>query len=129
MKRMFTLIFTALLMLSVIPVVGSAQSKARAVDVAVAITDDIMPPRLSEVASPDYTAEAKKRKIEGTVTLMIVVDQKGDVVDAKVVKGLGYGLDENAIIAVKEWKYKPAEKDDHPIAVKMEVTVDFYLHG
>ena len=57
-----------------------------------------------------------------------MVDKKGDVADAKVVKGLGYGLDENAILAVKEWKYKPAEKDGEPIAVKMEVTVDFYLH-
>ena len=57
-----------------------------------------------------------------------MVDKKGDVADAKVVKGLGYGLDENAIAAVKEWKYKPAEKDGEPIAVKMEVTVDFFLH-
>ena len=94
---------------------------------AVAITDDITPPRLSEVANPYYTPEARKKKIEGTVTLAIVVDQKGDVTDAKVVKGLGYGLDENAIVAVKEWKYKPAEKDGEPIAVKMEVTVDFFL--
>ena len=95
---------------------------------AVAITDDITPPRLSEVANPYYTPEARKKKIEGTVTLAIVVNQKGDVTDAKVVKGLGYGLDENAIVAVKEWKYTPTEKDGEPIAVKMEVTIDFYLH-
>jgi TonB family protein len=104
-----------------------AQRKAESVEQAVAITDDITPPRLSEVASPNYTAEAKKKKIEGTVTLEIVVDHKGDVVAAKVLKGLGYGLDENAILAVKEWKYKPAEKDGNPVAVKMEVTVDFYV--
>jgi len=45
------------------------------------------------------------------------------------VKGLGYGLDENAIAAVKVWKYKPAEKNGEPIAVKMEVTLDFYMRG
>jgi TonB family protein len=129
MKRILLLVFTALLVLSAAAwcsAQSSAQSKAQATMQAVAITDDITPPRLSEVASPDYTAEAKKKKIEGAVTLMIVIDKKGDVVDAKVVKGLGYGLDENAIIAVKEWKYKPAEKDGAPIAVKMEVTVDFF---
>ncbi len=104
------------------------QSKAQAMAQPVALTDDITPPRLSEVASPEYTAEAKEKKIEGPVTVAIVVDTKGDVVDAKVVKGLGYGLDENAILAVKEWKYKPAEKDGVPIAVKMEVQVDFYPH-
>lgn len=122
-------------MLSVTQVLGATQNKAKATeqtkaakttDDAVAITDDITPPRLSEVASADYTPEAKKKKIAGSVSLMIVVDKKGDVTDAKVIKGLGYGLDENAIIAVKEWKYKPAEKDGEPIAVKMEVTVEFY---
>jgi TonB family protein len=134
MRNILTFVFTILLMLSVTPVFGSTQNKAKApeqtkaktTDEAVAITDDITPPRLSEVASAEYTPEARKKKIEGSVTLMIVVDKKGDVTDAKVVKGLGYGLDENAILAVKEWKYKPAEKDGEPIAVKMEVTVEFY---
>jgi TonB family protein len=93
----------------------------------VSLTDDITPPRLSEVASPEYTAEAKKKRIEGSVTVAIVLDKKGDVVDAKVVKGLGHGLDENAILAVKEWKYKPAEKDGVPVAVKMDVQVDFFM--
>jgi TonB family protein len=129
MKRINLLIFitiTMLLLICAAPLCaaqGNAQSNVQ----AMAITDDITPPRLSEVASPDYTAEAKRKRIEGVVTLLIVVDKKGDVIDAKVVKGLGYGLDENAIIAVKEWKYKPAEKDGEPVAVKMEVTVDYFL--
>jgi len=120
-----------LLVLSVLLVIGTAtllaaESKAQTSDQVVAITDNITAPRLSEVATPDYTAEAKKNRIEGTVTVMIVIDKKGNVVDAQVTKGLGYGLDENAIIAVKEWKYKPAEKDGEPIAVKTEVTLSFY---
>lgn len=130
MKRILLVVSTALLLLIAshwCAAQSAAQSKGQAANQAVAITDDITPPRLTEVASPDYTAEAKKKKIEGTVTLAIVVNKKGDVVDAKVVKGIGYGLDENAIIAVKEWKYKPAEKDGEPVAVKMEVTMDFYL--
>lgn len=133
MKRILLVVFTALLMMCTVPW-SAAQNKAPAkapaktpVIEAVAITDDITPPRLSEVASPLYTPEARKKKIEGAVTLAIVVNQKGDVVDAKVIKGLGYGLDENAVVAVKEWKYKPAEKDGEPIAVKMEVTLDFFL--
>jgi TonB family protein len=132
MKHILIWIFTTLLLMSAACAAqgkasSATQSKAPAVE-AVAITDDITPPRLSEVANPDYTAEARKKRIEGSVTVAIVVDKKGDVANAKVVKGLGYGLDENAIIAVKEWKYKPAEKDGEPIAVKMEVTVDFFLH-
>jgi TonB family protein len=92
------------------------------------LTDDITPPRLLEVASPEYTDVAKKKKVEGTVVLDIVVDKKGNVVDAKVKKGLGYGLDESAVAAVKVWLYKPAEKDGQPVPVHMEVTTDFYLH-
>jgi TonB family protein len=127
MKRILLVAFTALVMIGAVPLC-SAQNKAQPTEQPIAITDDITPPRLREVASPEYTAEAKKRNIQGTVTLDIVVDKKGDVVAAKVTKGLGYGLDENAVIAVKEWKYKPAEKDGEPVTVKMEVTVDFYPH-
>ena len=126
MKRILLAASIVLLVLGVVPLCA-AQNKAALVDTAVTITDEITPPRLTEVASPFYTEEAKKKKIEGSVTLLIVVDKKGDVIDAKVVKGLGHGLDENAVVAVKEWKYKPAEKDGEPITVKMEVTVDFNL--
>jgi TonB family protein len=117
MKRILLAASVVLLILSVVPLCA-AQNKAALLDTAVAITSDIAPPRLTEVASPFYTEEAKKKKIEGSVTLLIVIDTKGDVIDAKVVKGLGHGLDENAIIA---------EKDGEPVTVKMEVSVGFNL--
>ncbi|HYE26422.1 MAG TPA: energy transducer TonB [Clostridia bacterium] len=105
-----------------------AQSGERQQDAnAVEVTDEITPPRLLEVASPEYTDEAKKKRIEGDVIVSIIVDEKGRVASAKVKKGLGYGLDENAIAAVKEWTYKPAERDGKPVAVKMDVTTNFYL--
>jgi TonB family protein len=136
MKRVF--LAGALVILMLGSATGSAMAQAKAVPAkaaqaaqpaveAVSLTDDITPPKLREVATPEYTAEAKKKKIEGSVTLLIVVDKKGEVTNAKVIKGLGYGLDENAVVAVKEWRYKPAEKDGEPIAVKMEVSVDFFL--
>jgi TonB family protein len=131
MKRILFAVFAILLIAGVGPrCAAQAQNvtQDKATIQAVALTHEITPPRLTEVASPDYTAEAKKKKIEGSVTVAIVVDKKGDVVDAKVVNGLGHGLDENAILAVKEWKYKPAEKNGVPVAVKMNVQVDFYLH-
>jgi len=132
MKRIFFVVLVVLLAAVALgmaqnPNQNASQSKAQAMGQAIALTDEITPPQLSEVANPNYTAEAKRKKIEGAATLSIVVDKNGDVVDAKVVKGLGYGLDENAVQAVKEWKYKPAEKDGVAVAVKMEVEVDFYL--
>jgi protein TonB len=133
MKRNLFIIFAIFLIVTVTVVAQTGKAPTKdpaAVAEAVAITDDITPPVLTEVASPEYTAEAKKKKIEGQVTVSIVVDKKGDVAYAKVVKGLGYGLDENAIAAVKEWKYKPAtNKNGDPVAVKMEVEVDFFIQG
>jgi TonB family protein len=123
----------AILALVLFASIATAQTKAQpkagaAADKPYELTDDITPPRLLEVANPEYTDVAKKKKIEGTVVLDIVVDKKGNVVEAKVKKGLGYGLDENAVAAVKVWLYKPAEKDGQPVPVHMEVTTDFYMH-
>ncbi len=108
----------------------AAQSKPKApIPNAVDLTDDMTPPRLLEVAEPNYTEAAKKKKIEGDVILVIVVDKEGNVVDAKVKKGLDPGLDANAIEAAKYYKFKPAlDKDGNPIAVRMETTITFYLH-
>jgi len=127
MRRIFAVLIVVLFMLLVSPLC-IAENKAQAVEQAIALTSDITPPQLIEVATPDYTPEGRKNKIEGSVTMAIVIDKKGDVIDAQLVKGLGYGLDENAIVAVKVWKYRPAERNGEPVAVKMEVTVDYYLN-
>ncbi len=127
MKRTLPIVIIALFVLVAAPPCA-AQSQALLNDQAYAVSGDITPPQLTEVASPDYTAEARRKKIEGSVTMTIVVSKRGDVTDARVVQGLGYGLDENALLAVKEWKYKPAERNGEPVAVKMEVSVNFYLN-
>ncbi len=124
MKRALVLFGIFLFILCAATVCLAGDKKVNAVEIGPGIT----PPKLLEVASPEYTPEAKKAKIEGDVLLTIVIDQNGDVVDAVVKKGLGKGLDEQAIAAVKVWKYKPATKDDEPIAVKMDVTTTFMLH-
>ncbi len=124
MKRILAVVVLILFLLFAAPLCMAEPSAQ--VDQAF-VSSEIAPPQLIAVASADYTAEARKKKIEGSVTLAIMVDKKGDVTDATVVQGLGYGLDENAILAVKEWKYRPAERNGEPVAVKLQVTVNFYL--
>lgn len=75
--------------------------------------------------SPHYTREAFKAKISGKVYLKIVINDKGEVTDAKVTKGLGYGLDENALNTVKSWKFEPARRNGTPVATAVMVEVDF----
>jgi TonB family protein len=75
--------------------------------------------------SPHYTSEAFKAKISGSVDLKIVVNDKGEVTDAKVTKGLGYGLDESAVNAVKRWKFEPARRNGTPITTAVMIEVNF----
>ena len=76
---------------------------------------------------PVYSLEARKKKIVGQVTLWLKVDTDGVPQHIRVVRSLGYGLDEEAIKAVKEWRFKPATYGGTPIATQVNVVVDFRL--
>src|SRR5262249_33786620 len=85
----------------------------------------ITPPRVVEFQPPAYTNEALLAHIEGTVTLEASVKVEGEVQILRVVKGLGYGLDEKAIEAVKSWKFAPATRNGAPVDAVTQVDVDF----
>jgi TonB family protein len=78
---------------------------------------------------PQYTAEAMRAKLQGMVTLEVVVRPDGTVGDAKVVRSLDpiFGLDQAAIVAVKAWKFKPGMRDGKPIPVLVTVEMSFTL--
>jgi protein TonB len=76
---------------------------------------------------PEYSEEARKAKFSGICVLQIVVDERGEPTNFKVVRPLGLGLDEKAIEAVKKWRFKPAMKDGRPVAVLATVEVNFRL--
>ena len=79
--------------------------------------------------NPSYSDEARGDNIEGTVTLEIVVTAEGRTDQAVVKKGLGHGLDQKAIEAVKNWRLKPAQgPDGQPVAVIVPVEVTFRLY-
>ena len=84
-------------------------------------------PELIQKVEPEYSEEARKAKFQGFVVLYIVVDQNGNAVAPRVVKGLGLGLDEKALEAVRQWKFKPGYKDGKPVAVAATVEVNFRL--
>ena len=60
--------------------------------------------------------------------LALIVDQRGLVRDVHVTQSLDKRLDQNAIDAVKQWKFKPAVKDGKPPAARTSVEVDFRLY-
>jgi TonB family protein len=77
---------------------------------------------------PEFSEEARKAKYQGVCTLEVVVDETGRPTNIKVVGALGMGLDEKAIEAVKTWRFEPAMKDGHPVAVAVNLEVDFHLY-
>lgn len=85
-------------------------------------------PRVLENPSPDYSEEARKAKYQGTVVLWLIVDSNGRPRDVKVARSLGMGLDQKAIEAVRLWKFQPAMKDGTPVAVQINVEVNFHLY-
>ena len=85
-------------------------------------------PRVLENPSPDYSEEARKAKYQGTVVLWLIVDSNGKPRDVKVARSLGMGLDQKAIEAVRQWKFQPAMKDGTPVAVQINVEVNFHLY-
>jgi TonB family protein len=74
---------------------------------------------------PKYSKEAKRAKVQGTVVLAVVVGTDGIAHDISVVRSLGYGLDEEAIRALKTWRFKPAKSLGKPTPVLIHVEVAF----
>ncbi|HUX10110.1 MAG TPA: TonB family protein [Terriglobia bacterium] len=77
---------------------------------------------------PKYPQQAKAKHLSGKVILSCVIDAEGNVTEVtEVSKPLGGGLDESAMDAVRNWKYKPATLDGVPVKVKTDVTINFTL--
>ncbi|MCX7957459.1 MAG: TonB family protein [Deltaproteobacteria bacterium] len=85
-----------------------------------------MPKVLKEV-KPKYPEEARRLGIEGSVILSLEIDENGNVVSAKVIKKMGYGMDEEALKAAYQLKFLPAMAGKTPVAAKIKYTFTFIL--
>ena len=90
------------------------------------VTPDIKPPERIVFVPPDYPEQARKDETEGQVVIQIVVNTAGDVDGDRVVKSDPL-FDDAALLAIRQWKYKPALKDGKPVKVYFTVDVDFKL--
>jgi protein TonB len=78
---------------------------------------------------PLYTEDARKARVEGIVLLQAIIRKDGSVDSFRVIRGLGYGLDESAIntIATK-WRFKPGTLSGQPVDVQANIEVSFRLY-
>ncbi|MGC1647223.1 MAG: energy transducer TonB [Candidatus Sulfotelmatobacter sp.] len=85
-------------------------------------------PRVIYGPEPQFSDEARKAKYQGTVVLWLVVGSDGRTHDIRVRQSLGMGLDEKAIEAIRQWKFEPGRKDGIPVAVQVDIEVNFHLY-
>jgi periplasmic protein TonB len=87
----------------------------------------IDPPRLLREVRADYTEDARRRGLNGEVVLEIVVRRDGSVGEVRILQGLGGGLNDRAVEAVRQWRFSPAQRHGAPVDVIVEVAVEFRL--
>jgi len=107
-------------------VTSASAAKLNADSSILPMTADLKPTILYREKAK-YTEEARNNGVQGTVLLQIVFNVNGKITDIRVIRGLPYGLTENAIEAVKRIKFKPAIKDGKPISVRGSVEFTFNL--
>jgi TonB family protein len=86
-----------------------------------------MPVALNQV-SAKYSEEARRKGITGACLVTLMVDADGKPQNPRIVRSLGYGLDEKALEAVKKYRFKPAMKDKVPFETMITVEVNFSLY-
>lgn len=91
------------------------------------IVGTIVAPVLLTKTDPEYSDEARRAKLQGIVVLHIDVDAHGQPRNIKVVQGLGLGLEQRAVDAVRQWKFRPGSIDGKPAVTSAVVQVTFRL--
>jgi TonB family protein len=85
-------------------------------------------PKLTYEPDPKYSEKARKARYQGTVVLWLIVDTNGLPQSIRVQRSLGMGLDEEAVKAVKRWRFEPAKREGQPVPVMINVEVNFRLY-
>jgi periplasmic protein TonB len=85
-------------------------------------------PQVIFAPDPEFSDEARRAKYQGICVVTLIVDAQGNPQHVRVVRPLGMGLDEKAVKAVRQYKFKPAVFQGHPVAVEVNVEVNFRIY-
>ena len=86
------------------------------------------PPQMTHQVQPQYTADARTKRVQGRVILEAEVWQDGLAHNIRVLQSVGdTGLDQNAIAALRKWRFAPGVKDGQPVKVRIAVAMNFRL--
>ncbi len=92
------------------------------------IGNGVSMPRILSKREPSYSEEARLAKVNARISLSIVIGTDGVPTSPKIVRGAGFGLDDQAISSVMEtWRFEPGKKDGEPVKVRATIEVNFRL--
>ena len=92
------------------------------------VGNGVSAPRLLNKVEPVYSEEAREAKVQGTAVPKVEVWPDGKVHNIRVVRGLGSGLDEEAVKALEQWEFEPGMKDGEPVRVAATVEMNFRMN-
>jgi protein TonB len=88
----------------------------------------VSPPTVISSVDPEYSDEARRAKYTGIVVVSLIVDTQGNPQHVSVIRRLGMGLDEKAVEAVRQYKFKPAMYQGHAVPVEVNIEVNFQIY-
>lgn len=91
------------------------------------LTGGMSPPVVLYKSEPEYSEHARKARVEGTIVVEGVITERGHADALRIRDGLGFGLDEQALEAVKLWRFKPALRNGKPVAIVGTFEINFRL--
>jgi protein TonB len=91
------------------------------------IGGSVLAPKLLVEVDPEFSEEARKAKFSGNVQVYLIVDEHGMPTHVRVARGVGMGLDEKAVEAVRQYRFKPATQNGKPVRVDMYIDVNFQI--
>jgi TonB family protein len=107
----------------------SAIRRVRTVDVSTADGVITAPDVVEYTTPPLYSDDARRRHLEGTVTVEARIGADGHVTAPRVVDGLGFGLDQNALVALRQWQFRPGTQGGRPVDMTVDIDIEFNLRN
>lgn len=132
MGNLFSLVFAVLMIIGVLTQIATAQvmGPVRPASIDPAPSDSqesYTPAQVRLLAPPSYTDDARQLHVEGLVIVRVTVNPNGSPGDMKVIRGLGYGLDEEALASLRVSKFSAAIRNGTSIQESIDVAVTFRL--